>query len=37
MSAEQGPPFGGCDGHDYFRAADGDARELNDNRPEAAI
>jgi hypothetical protein len=37
MSAEQGPRLRGCDGHDYFRAADSYARNLNYNRSEAAI
>ena len=36
------PPFDaprlrGCDGHNYFRAADSHARKLNDNRSEAAV
>ena len=30
-------PLWGCDGHDYFRAADSHARELTDNRPEAEV
>ena len=30
-------PLWGCDGHDYFRAADSHARELTDNRSEAAV
>ena len=37
MSAEQGPHLRGCDGHDYFRAADSHARKLNDNRAEAEV